>query len=290
MPAENKPRGSFKVFLPSFLIFLLAFLSIMGWKTIAFSQEKSHSAAQATNNFISEYNPENAFHPSEDVMKEVDEALEKAAQQGKRTLIVMGGNWCHDSQGLIRHFTDPQMDAILKENYQTLIVDVGYLDKAAEITQRFGQPIYYSTPTVLIIDPVSERLVNEHNMHQWRNADNIKLEHTRQYFLEMATSIVPPAEAPPSPRLKDLLDEIKSYEQTQVERIYKAFKVIGPMLAIDKDKRPKNFMPYWMELRQLRYGLPDEMAKLRQQAKQRILKGEKNIKLTFPVYPSFSWE
>jgi len=277
-----------RLFLISF-----TFLLAIGWKSFLFTQEiviAAENTQTASGGFISRYDPENAYRPSPNAMMDVDVALKHAARTNKRLLIVLGGNWCHDSQGLIRHFTDQKMDKILKENYVTVIVDVGYLDKGADITRRFGLPVYFATPTVLIVDPETETLINKDNMHQWRDADSISLKETRKYFSAMALKNLPSQEEQTSEELGALLAEIKAYEKSQVERIYEAYKVIGPLLALDRDKRPKHFNPYWMELRKLRYNLPEQISALRKEAKKRLRKGEKNIKLTYPVYAPFSWE
>jgi len=89
-----------------------------------------------------------------------------------------------------------------------------------EIIRRFGQPIIYGTPTVLIVDPVFERAINLDSSPRWRNASSIGMDETVEYFATMAQ---PSARAVPdqaqSPVLAELLAEIDAWELEQADRL-----------------------------------------------------------------------
>lgn len=234
------------------------------------------------------------FQPSENVMAEVDAVIERARANGRLALIVMGANWCHDSQGLLAHFRETEMTAVLEQHYEKLLVDVGMLDKGAEVNRRFGLPVIYGTPTVLIVDPNNEHLLNGKDMQQWYNAASIGLDDTIAYFVSKTAPAVRHAavasDMTTSETLKKLFADIDKFEVEQAERIYRGFKIVGPMVAMDRHERPKNFYRLWEQLRILRYKIPDDLVTLRAMARRRVAQGETDIKLDFPTYPPLEWE
>lgn len=233
------------------------------------------------------------FHPSENIMGDVDATITAAKNGGKLALIIMGANWCHDSQGLIGKFDTPQMKAVLGQHYEVLLVDVGLLDTGSEVNRRFGMPVIYGTPTVMIVDPNNERLLNDKDLQQWYNAASISLEDTVEYFTSKTLPTIRHAASGDfvaSDTLKSLLDEIDAFEEEQAKRIYRGFEVIGPMVGMERDERPHNFYRLWEQLRVLRYRIPDDLITLRAMARRRVAQGETNIKLDFPEYPPLEWE
>lgn len=242
----------------------------------------------------------NPFQPSDDAMADVDATIARASVNGKLAMIVLGANWCHDSRGLIAHFDAPDMAAFMDMAYETHLVDVGLLEHGQDIIKRFGMPVIYGTPTVLIIDPMTMKLINADNeyqsgMHRWRDADSISIEDTLAYFTAMAES---GAQAPrtmrapeaPSPALVALYAEIDAFETHQAQRISRGYDYLRPLMAIETEDRPKEFMEYWVELRGLRYGITDDLIGLRAEARARTAANEENIVLTYPEYARFSWE
>lgn len=232
------------------------------------------------------------FFPSENVMKDVDETLAKAKANNKLALFILGANWCHDSQRLIERFDDPAMEKTLDENYEVTLIDVAFFDHGKDVVERFGQPTIFATPTVMIIDPVSEKLVNSHNMHQFKDAFLMTMEQTITYFDTMHSVDMQsqPITSGGNAALEKLLDEINAFEASQAIRIEIGFQQMVPYLKMAKDERPKEFKTLWMELRPLRYTITDAMAALRKQALERTAAGETNITLTYPEYKAFSWE
>jgi len=235
------------------------------------------------------FDKENPFSPSENATTDVDYTLAQALAEDKLALIIMGANWCHDSRALLKHFGDPDMAVILEQSYQTTLVDVGFLEQGKEIITRFGMPVIYGTPTVLIVDPQTGKLLNKGTMFQWRDAATIDLEDAQVYFRAMSTA-ASVAEEDISPGLAALYAEIDAFENAQAERIYGGFEILGPMMALGEDNEPEEFLDYWYEVRDLRYAITDDLARLRADAKARVEAGETDTNLEFPAYPAFTWE
>lgn len=236
---------------------------------------------------------EKPFQPSDDIMGDVDAVLARAKAEDKLAMIVMGANWCHDSMGLFDHFKDPVLTATLENNYEMIFVDVGYLEHGKEVIQRFGQPVIYGTPTVLIVDPDTEELLNRESMHRLRESASMDIDEARQYFANTAANAAIEIDLTPSdPKLLALYKEIEAFEEAQAARIYNGFAVLSPLMREDEEtgKRPQNYLAYWHELADLRYTITGDLIALRAEARERVAAGETNITLDFPEYEKFSWE
>jgi hypothetical protein len=233
------------------------------------------------------------FFPSDDPMAELERTRQSALANDRLVLVIMGANWCHDSRALASRIYQEPLRPIIESHYETLFVDVGYLDQGSEVIKALGPPVYYATPTVLIIEPASGRLVNEKNRHQWGSADSISMEDSVAYFALMATPgpAAIEGENPTGTELQNLQDEIDAFELAQAERLYAAYAVIGPMLQDYKEgDPPAEFDDYWNEVRAFRMQVPGDVDELRQEARERAAAGEQHIQLSYPQYVAFSWE
>ena len=233
------------------------------------------------------------FLPSDNAMADVEQAMDSALANNRLVLLVMGANWCHDSRALASRLYQEPLKSYVTEHYETVFVDVGFLDKGRDVINSIGPPVYYATPTVLIVDPASRRLVNAANRHQWGSADSISMGDSLGYFELMAANEDAEVreEAAPNDGLRDLLREIDAFEQIQAERLYAAYGVIGPMLhAYKQGNSPEQFDDYWNQVRRFRMKVPADIDALREEASRRTAANEVNIQLEFPQYAKFAWE
>lgn len=233
------------------------------------------------------------FEPSGEVSAEVAAATRIALENDKLVLVIMGANWCHDSRALAARVDQEPLKSVIEQHYETVFVDVGYLDINPTVVAGLGTPVYYATPTVLILDPVNGNMVNADNRHQWGHADTISMEDSVAYFELMAgpNRLSSPADAQVSAELRSLLSQIDAFQQEQALRLYQAYEVIGPMLRAYKDgEPPADFEQRWNEVRDFRMQVPVDVDELRSEAKIRVSDGETGIELDFPEYPAFSWE
>ncbi len=126
------------------------------------------------------------FDAARDASADVDAALQVAKDSGNNLLLVLGGNWCHDSRGLAAQFERSELAQVIADYYELVWVDVGYRDRNMHIPARFGVPDLYGTPTVLIVSP-DGRLLNRDSVHDWRTADSKPYEETLSYFQRYAS-------------------------------------------------------------------------------------------------------
>lgn len=267
-----------KLFATAFLGFAMVATPI---NTVASLDSSTIQAA-----YESALESDHPYMPSENAMADVDALLASAKKSGKLAMIIMGANWCHDSIGLISHMKESEVAGVVHENYEVLIVDVGYLESGKDIITRFGRPVIYGTPTVLVVEPNTERLLNSDTANLWRDAAAMDATEVASLFANQSHSL--PDEAVPTGELKRLLAEIDAFEAAQAARIYRGFAIVGPMLAAEN--RPETFGSYWTQLRTLRYSITGDLEALRKEAHDRVAAGESDITLTYPDYPAFDWE
>ncbi len=225
------------------------------------------------------------FLPSDDALGDLKATLKRARSEHKLALVILGADWCHDSLALAKRLQVEPLKSLINERYATLFVDVSNLTKGRDVIQSLGVPIYYATPTVLIVDPISGRLINNGNRNMWGSAASISMDDSISYFQTMA-DIDPstlPDEKNYSAEQTQLLSEIDEFERIQSERLAEAYIITGAMLE-------KNFdQAVWREVGQYRNKVAMDVDALRVEVAQRIVAGETGIVLTYPGYPAWSW-
>ena len=233
----------------------------------------------------------NLYLSSIDPVADLAAKLESARQSHKRLLVVMGGNWCHDSRALASRLFSEPLSATINQHYEILFVDVGYLEKGRDVITSLGIPVYYATPTLLIVDPVSGLVVNAQDRHQWAEAASISMEDSLAYFRQYQDAGQTAIEDNSDAQLQELLAEIDAFEEAQADRLYQAYAVLGPMLKAYKEGDKEAFSEdLWGEVRDYRYKVPADLGVLRAEARERVAAGDTGIRLDYPVYPAFSWE
>jgi thiol-disulfide isomerase/thioredoxin len=231
------------------------------------------------------------YRPSLDPLADVQQALDRAEDGDRLTLVVVGANWCHDSRAFAARLHSPPLSEIIQQHYELVFVDVGFLDKGRDVLQQFGVAHFYATPTVLIIDPSNRALVNDEDRHIWSNAYSIDMSSSVRYFEKWAMNDPVADPVTDSTQLRQLYAEIDQFEQQLAERVAAGYAVVGPMLeAYEAGNAPEEFDASWNELRDFRMAIPDDIRGLRDEARRRVSEGEKDIQLVFPEYPLLSWE
>ncbi len=235
--------------------------------------------------------PDYIFSPTADLSSQVKQTLMTAKSQNKQALFVLGAQWCHDSRGLAQKFSTPQMQKILNERYQVLFIDVGYLEKGFDVVKQFNLPVYYGTPTVMVVDPNSEKLLNRATMQKWLSADNVPLDEYVEYFERFTTRTDKTITT--SKQMNIYLNIINSFEQRQALRLKEAYAVVGPLLKQYKEKTNKKpsdeFSDKWQQVHDFRYRVQDDIQGLIVQAKNNVTAGSSTA-LILPTYPVFTWE
>lgn len=223
------------------------------------------------------------YLPSIDPMLDIQIALNQAKAENKHLLVVMGAQWCHDSTGLATQFNKAPLSNLLDDEYVVRYVDVGYFNDLRPISQRFGQAHYFATPSVMIIEPQSEQLLNADTMNIWGRADSVSFEKYMDYFTQYAKL----KNTPQYNVSSEQLGQIKAFETIQAQRLMQAYQHLIPDMMIEdkKGKVSDEFYAHWGEVREYRTALQLDILELYKQAQN-----NSNEKLMLPNYATFSWE
>ncbi len=92
------------------------------------------------------------YAPGLDAHAEIKQAVALASKQDKRVLVVFGANWCYDCHVLDLAFHRPDVEAVLRKNYEVVHVDVGEGDKNQDLMQEYQVPMKKGIPAIAVLD------------------------------------------------------------------------------------------------------------------------------------------
>lgn len=128
---------------------------------------------------------QDAFDASRDAMADVDAALARATANGHKVVVVLGGDWCHDSRGLAWRLEQPEVAPLIADSYELVYVDVGFMNRNIDVARRFGVDEIRGTPTVLVLS-ADGALLNADSVELWRTASQRDVIEVRDYFAQWA--------------------------------------------------------------------------------------------------------
>jgi len=85
---------------------------------------------------------------------DIEAGLKEAAASHKRVLVDFGGNWCTDCKVLDINFHKPDNEALLKEHYVLVHVNVGEkrIDENLDVGERYGIPLKKGVPALAVLE------------------------------------------------------------------------------------------------------------------------------------------
>jgi hypothetical protein len=111
------------------------------------------------------------YDKNADADAQVAAAAARAKARHKLLLITLGGNWCTDSRTLAGAMELPEVKAFVQTRYEVVTVDVGRFDKNLQIPAHYGiTQRLKGVPSVLVVDPVRDALVNAGHVSALSNA------------------------------------------------------------------------------------------------------------------------
>jgi len=106
-----------------------------------------------------------------DAHKEIAEALQAAAKDHKRVLLVFGANWCFDCFALDYRFHQPNIEPLVDQNYHVVHVDIGQRDKNLDIAKKYDTPIE-GVPVVAVLSSRGKLLYSQ-KTHEFSTARSL---------------------------------------------------------------------------------------------------------------------
>ncbi len=153
--------------------------------SINVKEEKTKKRKTANKHHKNNHDEPRPYDKTRDAMADANSALAMAMISGKKPLLVLGANWCHDSRGLAARFEKPEFQSLIQDNYELRYIDVGKRDRNLDVAKRFGIHQIIGTPTVLVLSPEG-KLLNRDSAHMWKRAASIAEDETYDYFKTFA--------------------------------------------------------------------------------------------------------
>jgi hypothetical protein len=88
--------------------------------------------------------------------REITAAVERAAEDGKRVLVVFGADWCVDSGALKRTFRHALLLPLLADGYEVVHLDVGDREHHRRIASDWGIDYAAGIPAAAVLDADGE--------------------------------------------------------------------------------------------------------------------------------------
>jgi thiol:disulfide interchange protein len=112
------------------------------------------------------------LYPSNvDAHKEIADALQAAAKDHKRVLLVFGANWCFDCFALDYRFHQPNIEPLVDKNYHVVHVDIGNGDKNLDIAKKYDTPTE-GIPVVAVLNSGGKLLYSQ-KAHEFSTARSL---------------------------------------------------------------------------------------------------------------------
>ena len=101
------------------------------------------------------------YAPGLDAHTEVKDAVALASHEHKRVLVIFGANWCYDCHVLDLAFHRPDIEPVLKKNYEVVHVDVGEGNKNQDLMQQYQVPMKKGIPAIAVLDSDGKLLYSQ---------------------------------------------------------------------------------------------------------------------------------
>jgi thiol:disulfide interchange protein len=103
------------------------------------------------------------YSESADAHAEIKEALQKAAAEHKRVIVVFGANWCYDCHVLDTAFHRSDLAPILSANYEVVHVDIGKGEKNQDLMRKYEVPMKRGIPGLAVLDGDGKLVYSQKN-------------------------------------------------------------------------------------------------------------------------------
>ena len=106
-----------------------------------------------------------------DAHKEIADALQAAAKDHKRVLLVFGASWCFDCFALDYRFHQPNIEPLVDKNFHVVHVDIGKRDKNLDLAKKYDTPIE-GVPVVAVLSSRGKLLYSQ-KTHEFSTARSL---------------------------------------------------------------------------------------------------------------------
>jgi thioredoxin 1 len=121
------------------------------------------------------------YAENSDAHAEVEQALQKAAAEHKRVLLVFGANWCYDCHVLDLAFHRADLAPILARGFEVVHVDVGRGDKNQDLMNHYQVPMKKGIPGLAVVASDGKLLFSQQN-GEFENARSLGPQDLMQFL------------------------------------------------------------------------------------------------------------
>ncbi|NMH61171.1 thioredoxin family protein [Alteromonas ponticola] len=210
---------------------------------------------------------ERFYESHSDPLKQFQSTLQQARESNTLVLLIIGANWCHDSRALAKQMQSNSVNKVLTRHYSPMVVNAGWLTDLSPLLAPLGHPAYFGTPSVFIIDPEHQIILNRGSVQRWQSAHSESSSSLAHYLALQKKNAAENSQRIRSRRenYQQKVDEIVAFEQQQAARLYQAYALIGPKLADEsKSGQGQDLEILWEEVRRFRYKLQHDLVNLYQ--------------------------
>jgi len=127
----------------------VTFLACLLLSSSSFGQKPS---SRDDNEVLESVSARKDLYPADaDAKNEIEHALNQAAAEKKRVMLVFGGNWCYDCHVLDRALHEGPAGKVMKESFLLVHVDIGEADKNLDLLKKYKVPLEKGVPAVVIL-------------------------------------------------------------------------------------------------------------------------------------------
>lgn len=111
----------------------------------------------------------------------IEQALSRAAGEGKRIAIVFGAGWCPDCHALDAALEHRLVVPIVEPAFVFLKVSIGNRDRNLDLMESYGMDVWNGIPAVAILEPDGS-LVAATRQGELRNARSLSVAEIVTFF------------------------------------------------------------------------------------------------------------
>ncbi len=204
----------------------------------------------------------------------LSDAINSAEQTSTLVALVLGAEWCHDSRALA-DFMQSQTLATPLQDIELVPLDVGFLENKNALRTPLDYPAYFATPTLLLIDPTTQQVVNRDSLVRWQSAHNEPAEALAEYLREQLHHW----QQHGSPKLPAAA--VSAFEQAQAKTLYQHYSKLGTLLNLETQGKPvPTLNEKWLNVKAYRTRLQQDLIDMHKQG---------SIGDNLPTYAPISW-
>lgn len=116
--------------------------------------------------FLSCSTAQHPYNPQADAKKEIQTAVNKAAQDNKQVLLIIGGNWCPWCVKLNNYIKEEtEVAELLAKEFEVVKVNYSKENKNAEVLTELEFPQRFGFPVLVVLDKNGKRIHTQNSAY-----------------------------------------------------------------------------------------------------------------------------